>query len=93
MDMMEGRDDATLFVDKDKWNVKLTLNKQSALTCGWREFREENNLKFGDVCVFVLNKGKETVPFQVVIFSLEKDLKTPYFEGKLYLISVHRKFI
>jgi len=40
MHMMKGRDAATLFVGQDKWNVKLTLNKQSGLTCGWSEFRE-----------------------------------------------------
>ncbi|WJX93135.1 hypothetical protein P8452_74699 [Trifolium repens] len=80
---MEGRN-VTLFVDQDRtWNVdlKLTINKQFRLTSGWSKFRADNNLKFGDVCVFMLNKCKGTVSFQVVIFSLEKDMSAPYFEG------------
>ncbi|WJX87407.1 hypothetical protein P8452_69605 [Trifolium repens] len=80
---MEGRN-VTLFVDQDRtWNVdlKLTINKQFRLTSGWSKFRADNNLKFGDVCVFTLNKCKGTVSFQVVIFSLEKDMRAPYFQG------------
>ncbi|KAK2407571.1 B3 domain-containing transcription factor VRN1 [Trifolium repens] len=80
---MEGRN-VTLFVDQDRtWNVdlKLTINKQFRLTSGWSKFRADNNLKFGDVCVFMLNKCKGTVSFQVVIFSLEKDMRAPYFQG------------
>ncbi|WJX10518.1 hypothetical protein P8452_01229 [Trifolium repens] len=80
---MEGRN-VTLFVDKDRtWNVdlKLASNKQFTLSGGWSKFRTHYNLKFGDVCVFVLNKCKGSVSFQVVIFSLEKDMNTPYFQG------------
>jgi hypothetical protein len=84
---MEGRN-VTLFVDKDRtWNVdlKLVSNKQFTLSGGWSKFRAHYNLKFGDVCVFILNKCKGTVSFQVVIFSLEKDMKTPYFQGNLFI--------
>ncbi|KAK2453670.1 B3 domain-containing transcription factor VRN1 [Trifolium repens] len=80
---MEGRN-ATLFVDQNRiWNVnlKICLNKQFTLVDGWTKFCADNNLKLGDVCVFILNKCKGTVSFQVVIFSLEKDMKTPYFQG------------
>jgi hypothetical protein len=84
---MVGRN-VTLFVDKDRtWNVDLKLisNKQFTLSGGWSKFRAHYNLKFGDVCVFLLNKCKETVSFQVVIFSLEKDMTTPYFEGNYFI--------
>jgi hypothetical protein len=87
---MEGRN-VTLFVDQDRtWNVdlKLTINKQFRLTSGWSKFRADNNLKFGDVCVFMLNKCKGTVSFQVVIFSLEKDMRAPYFPGNLFTCQV-----
>ncbi|RHN64281.1 putative transcription factor B3-Domain family [Medicago truncatula] len=80
---MEGRN-ITLFVDQDRpWNadLNLTLNNQYTLSGGWSKFRAHNNLKFGDICVFMLNKCKGTVSFQVKIFSLEKDMSTPYFEG------------
>ncbi|WJX89665.1 hypothetical protein P8452_71642 [Trifolium repens] len=80
---MVGRN-VTLFVDKDRtWNVdlKLVSKKQFALSGGWSKFRAHYNLKFGDVCVFILNKCEGTVSFQVVIFSLEKEMRTPYFEG------------
>ncbi|XP_045800475.1 B3 domain-containing transcription factor VRN1-like [Trifolium pratense] len=82
---MEGRN-ATLFIDQERtWNVDLKLtrskHKQFRLTSGWSKFRAHNNLKLGDVCVFILNKCKGTVSFQVVIFSLEKDMSAPYFEG------------
>jgi hypothetical protein len=80
---MEGRK-VTLFVDQDKtWNVdfNFTSNNQYTLSGGWSKFRAHNNLKFGDICVFMLNKCKETISFQVAIFSLEKDMNTPYFEG------------
>jgi uncharacterized phage-like protein YoqJ len=83
---MEGRN-ATLFVDQERtWNVnlKIKLNKQFTLVDGWNKFCADNNLKLGDVCVFILNKCKGTVSFQVVIFSLEKDMKTPYFQGNLF---------
>lgn len=83
---MEGRK-VTLFVDQDKtWNVDLnfTSNNQFTLSGGWSKFRAHNNLKFGDICVFMLNKCKETISFQVAIFSLEKDVSTPYFEGNLF---------
>ncbi|XP_027185935.1 uncharacterized protein [Cicer arietinum] len=79
---MEGRN-ATIFVDQDRtWNVdlKLTRNDQFTLSGGWNKFRHHNNVKYGDVCVFILNKIKGTVSFQVVIFSLEKEITAPYFE-------------
>nr|XP_004498212.1 B3 domain-containing protein LOC_Os12g40080-like isoform X1 [Cicer arietinum] len=79
---MEGRN-ATIFVDQNRtWNVdlKLTRNDQFTLSGGWNKFRHHNNVKYGDVCVFILNKIKGTVSFQVVIFSLEKEITTPYFE-------------
>ena len=79
MHMME-EGNAILFVDQDRtWNVdlKLTLNKQFALTSGWSEFCAHNNLKFGDVCAFLLHKCKTTVLIQVAIFSIEEDMKTP----------------
>jgi len=79
---MEGRN-VTLFVDQDRpWNVdlNLTLNNQYTLSGGWSKFRAHNNLKFGDICVFMVDKCKGTVSFQVKIFSLEKDMNTPYFE-------------
>ncbi|CAJ2674199.1 unnamed protein product [Trifolium pratense] len=86
---MEGRN-AILFVDQERtWNVDLKIgaNNQYKLVDGWSKFCADNNLKLGDVCVFILKKCKGTISFQVVIFSLEKDMKTPYFQGnssKLY---------
>jgi len=62
---MEGRN-VTLFVDQDRpWTVdlNLTLNNQYTLSGGWSKFRAHNNLKFGDICVLMLNKCKGTVSF------------------------------
>ena len=78
---MEGRR-VMLFDDKDrKWdvNLKLTPTKQFRINGGWSKFRADHNVKFGDVCVFRLNKCKEKVSFKVTIFSIEKDMIIPYF--------------
>ncbi|CAL0313977.1 unnamed protein product [Lupinus luteus] len=77
--------EATLSFMKDgkgrTWDVMIkhySCNKQSAFISGWINFVEDNNLKIGDVCVFVLNKCKK-LSFQVVIFPFEDDSTLPKF--------------
>ncbi|XP_058728659.1 B3 domain-containing transcription factor VRN1-like isoform X2 [Vicia villosa] len=87
---MEGRN-VTLFINKQKtWivDLKLTSNNQYTLSGGWSKFRAYNDVKLGDVCVFILNKSKGKISFQVTNFSLEKDTSSPYFEGNTNIVPV-----
>ncbi|XP_019423704.1 PREDICTED: B3 domain-containing transcription factor VRN1-like isoform X2 [Lupinus angustifolius] len=77
--------EATLSLMKDgkgrTWDVMIkhySRNRLSAFVGGWINFVEDNNLKIGDVCVFVLNKCKK-VSFQVVIFPFEDDTSLLHF--------------
>ncbi|XP_050107157.1 uncharacterized protein LOC126586359 isoform X2 [Malus sylvestris] len=55
--------------DGGTWCVKLKLYKQQKVRFkrGWLEFVRDNNLKTGDVCVFILIKGIE-LAFEVVFY-------------------------
>ncbi|KAL6130155.1 hypothetical protein ACLB2K_068536 [Fragaria x ananassa] len=59
-----------LRVNKKSWSLNIyqgIRNKSFKLQAGWPEFVRENNLKEGDVCVFVLNETIRYV-FDVKIF-------------------------
>nr|XP_011470561.1 PREDICTED: B3 domain-containing protein REM19-like [Fragaria vesca subsp. vesca] len=59
-----------LRVNKKSWSLNIyqgIRNKSFKLQAGWPEFVRENNLKEGDVCVFVLNETIRYV-FDVTIF-------------------------
>ncbi|KAI5435949.1 hypothetical protein KIW84_022393 [Lathyrus oleraceus] len=73
---MQGRN-VTLFINPKKtWivNLKFTSDHRYTLNGGWSKFRTHNNLKFGDICVLMLNKTKGKISFKVTIFSLENDI-------------------
>lgn len=73
---LQGKN-VTLFVNPKKtWivNLNLTSKHQYTLSGGWRKFRVDNNVKFGDVCVLIFNKSKGKISFKVTIFSLENDM-------------------
>ncbi|KAE9605231.1 putative transcription factor B3-Domain family [Lupinus albus] len=67
----------TLSVKERSWDVRIKFSsyKQALLCEGWRTFSQDNNLKFGDVCAFVLDK-REGISFQVVIFRLGEHCST-----------------
>lgn len=54
---------------------------------GWKAFAEDNNLKLGDVCAFVLRKSTGIMLFEVVIFCENGVANSPMVPGKheLYL--------
>lgn len=57
------------------WSVNYRLKKYksaSVLTSGWRQFAKDNDLKFGDVCLFELIKGAENA-LKVVIFRISDE--------------------
>ncbi|CAL0318545.1 unnamed protein product [Lupinus luteus] len=72
---------ATLSVKETSWDarIKYSCYKQALLCEGWRTFSQDNNLKLGDVCVFVLDK-REGISFQVVIFRLGEHHSTLFAE-------------
>ncbi|KAK7252248.1 hypothetical protein RIF29_36065 [Crotalaria pallida] len=80
--MREG--EATLSLTKDMertWDVMIKrycCDKQLAFVAGWIKFVEDNNLKIGDVCAFVMNKCKG-FSFNVVIFPFEDDSSIAHF--------------
>ncbi|XP_062102235.1 B3 domain-containing transcription factor VRN1-like isoform X1 [Humulus lupulus] len=45
--------------------------------CGWRAFAQDNNLKVGDVCVFVMRKSIGIMLFEVVIFYKNGEASSP----------------
>ena len=56
--------------DEKTWTVKYyvyTASTTARITCGWRVFSQDNQLKVGDVCAFELIKGTKTT-FKVSIF-------------------------
>ncbi|OIW01864.1 hypothetical protein TanjilG_07159 [Lupinus angustifolius] len=72
---------ATLSVKERSWDVRIKFSsyKQALLCEGWRTFSQDNNLKLGDVCAFVLDK-REGISFQVVIFRLREHHSTLFAE-------------
>ncbi|KAF4380717.1 hypothetical protein CsatB_024445 [Cannabis sativa] len=73
--------DVTLKVqNKNKtWHVKYAYREHKSAAPrfqgGWRSFVVDNNLKVGDVCVFVLLKATDDISFEVVIFRAEESSK------------------
>ncbi|XP_062102214.1 B3 domain-containing transcription factor VRN1-like [Humulus lupulus] len=73
--------DVTLKVPNENktWPVKYTYREHKSAAPrfqgGWTTFVQENNLKVGDVCVFVLLKAINIVSFEVVIFRAGESLK------------------
>ncbi|XP_048431331.1 B3 domain-containing transcription factor VRN1-like [Pyrus x bretschneideri] len=54
--------------DGRTWNVKFKYdNKRARFLLGWPAFVEDNNLKIGDVCVFMLIKGFK-ITFEVAFY-------------------------
>ncbi|KAL3833393.1 hypothetical protein ACJIZ3_008129 [Penstemon smallii] len=44
--------------DGKVWLVKCSIgHKHSSISCGWKDFVQENALKVGDACVFEINKS------------------------------------
>ncbi|XP_062075880.1 B3 domain-containing protein REM6-like [Humulus lupulus] len=60
--------------DRRTWSVRYRLCKKSPKTiktifgCGWKAFAQDNDLKVGDVCAFVLRKSIGKMLFEVVIY-------------------------
>ncbi|XP_060959595.1 B3 domain-containing protein Os03g0620400 isoform X4 [Cannabis sativa] len=59
--------------DGGTWCVKyhvrpLGVSSKATIESGWKAFVQDNNLKVGDVCVFVLRKSSGVILFEVVIF-------------------------
>ncbi|KAF4390223.1 hypothetical protein F8388_019878, partial [Cannabis sativa] len=58
--------------DGGTWCVKyhvrpLGVSSKATIESGWKAFVQDNNLKVGDVCVFVLRKSSGVILFEVVI--------------------------
>lgn len=53
-------------LDGKTWSARLSNN---SICKGWRAFVLDNNLEFGDVCVFELIRGTEN-SFKVVIYRI-----------------------
>lgn len=81
--------DVTLKVPNESktWPVKYTYREHKSAAPrfqgGWRTFVKENNLKVGDVCVFVLLKAINNVSFEVVIFRAGESSKGSVGTSKL----------
>ncbi|KAM6564464.1 hypothetical protein CsatB_024462 [Cannabis sativa] len=59
--------------DGRTWPVNFSYRQyrgcsKTAFGCGWKEFVQDNDLKVGDVCAFVLKKVSGVILFKVVIF-------------------------
>ena len=87
MYLKNGSCDVTLKVPNEKktWPMRYTcaVHKKAAprFQGGWKAFAGYNNLKVGDVCVFVLLKGVE-VSFEVVIFRDRGSSEAPMSTGQ-----------
>lgn len=65
-----------------KYNIKVCDRGIAArLQTGWNTFARDNNLKVGDVCVFVLLKGIP-VSLEVIIFRFNGNRKPPMSAGE-----------
>lgn len=54
--------------DEGTWRVKFTYaNQRSWFLCGWLAFVGDNDLRVGDVCVFILIKDIPLL-FEVVFY-------------------------
>ncbi|KAF4380720.1 hypothetical protein F8388_017074 [Cannabis sativa] len=61
-----------------KYEKNGKMSGKAMLRSGWNKFAKENNLKVGDVCVFVLLEGEnDKIVFEVVILRLNGDSKIP----------------
>ncbi|XP_030497324.2 B3 domain-containing transcription factor VRN1 [Cannabis sativa] len=73
--------DVTLKVQNENksWRLKYTYTEhkiaQPRFQGGWQSFVVDNNLKVGDVCVFVLLNATDNILFEVVIFRAEESSK------------------
>lgn len=72
------------------WSLNYTLGirRQKGRFCGgWSNFVKDNDLKVGDVCVFVLSayNGTKGISFDVVINRKNSDAELPKQEGELII--------
>ena len=59
--------------ERKEWKVNYCIGETAARLIGkWRNFARDNILKEGDVCVFVLSKGKKKIAMTVHIFRAVK---------------------
>ncbi|KAL6227267.1 hypothetical protein ACLB2K_001226 [Fragaria x ananassa] len=78
-------------VEKSFWINVNYIGRTTRLQAGWSEFARVNNLKMGDVCVFVLTNTK-TFEFDVEIFHLTDVCTSSQGKRKqLRTDSTHRK--
>ncbi|TQD95883.1 hypothetical protein C1H46_018521 [Malus baccata] len=79
--------------DGGTWCVKLKLYKQQKVRFkrGWLEFVRDNNLKTGDVCVFILIKDIE-LAFEVVFYRGTEAANCSLSPG-LHVISCYIRFV
>ncbi|XP_062102227.1 B3 domain-containing transcription factor VRN1-like [Humulus lupulus] len=59
--------------DGRTWSVKYYSRKgrrssKTRFECGWRAFAQDNDLKVGDVCVFVMRKSIGIILFEVIFY-------------------------
>lgn len=67
-DNYQEKNSVKLFLNGKMWPAVCSYHRLNAyLNTGWKRFREDNELKLGDVCVFELNKSNKYV-WNVTIF-------------------------
>lgn len=70
--------------DGRTWSVKFKYdhkNSKARFSCGWSLFVRDNNLKVGDVCVFVLIDCNELL-FEVILFPTIEATNHPFPPGR-----------
>ncbi|GFP80955.1 B3 domain-containing protein os03g0620400 [Phtheirospermum japonicum] len=65
----------TLVTDGKRWSVGCSVGEEwASLSRGWKDFVQDNGLKFGDACVFEVANYKKNKPvWNVIIFRKSDD--------------------